>query len=145
MKKKRRYVTFGLLGQLFCFPSLACTVSATALQFGQINPIADISYNGEASVNVTCPVITEFSVSLSPGAGSYTQRTMTSGADLLQYNLFLNFEMTLIWGDGTSGSVTWNGSANSAGTMQTLYGHVPNQPSAYPANYADNILVTVSF
>lgn len=143
--KKQQSLLIGVLGQLLCLPSLACTVSATGLQFGQINPIAGISYNSEASINVMCPSLAEFSVSLSPGAGSYTQRTMTAGADVLNYNIFLNSDMTLLWGDGTSGTVTWNGSANTTGTTQTLYGHVPYQPTVYPAIYADSILVTVSF
>lgn len=143
--KKQLMLLGGMIGQLLCLPSLACTVSATALQFGQVNPIAGVSYNSEASISVTCPSLADFSVSLSPGAGSYTQRTMTVGTDVLKYNIFLNSEMTLVWGDGTSGTVTWNGSTNTAGTTQTLYGHLPYQPSVYPAIYSDSLLVTVSF
>ncbi len=135
----------GVAAQLFCMPAFACTLSASSLQFGSINPIADISYNSNASISITCPTLSNFSVSLSPGAGTYTQRTMMSGVDTLKYNMFLDAARTQVWGDGTSSTVTWNSTTDSSGVTQTVYGHVPHQPQAYPGSYADSITVTVTF
>lgn len=123
----------------------ACSVTATGMNFPPINPISGNAYNGTATITVTCPVTTNFSVSLSPGAGAYGQRVMQAGGNTLRYSLFLDSAMTQLWGDGTAGTGVWNGTAGSAGVSHTVYGHVPYQPSAVPGTYTDAITVTVIY
>lgn len=142
-----RFITPWLLGTalfLWAGQTIACTVSTQSLAFGSINPIAGTSTNSTASITVTCPSSTNIEVWISGGSGTVSQRTMTSGADQLNYNVYRDAALTTIWGDGAEGT-SWTATADSAGTTATVYGHVPNQPAAYPGSYSDSLIVTVSF
>src|SRR5580658_941909 len=66
----------------------------------------------------------------SVGSGTYTTRTMLSGANKLDYNLYTNAAETTVWGNGT-GSTTYDtltiGSGVFLGTSSasgTVYGAV---------------------
>lgn len=135
----------GFILQCAAAGAWACSVSATGLNFTAINPVSGNAYDSTATITITCPQATSFTVSLSPGSGSFGQRTMLSGSHTLQYNLFIDAAMTQIWGDGTAGTSTWGGTADSSGVSKTVYGHVPNQPAAYPGTYVDPITITVSY
>lgn len=143
-RAKPRLMTILLL-QMLALGAEACTVSATQLNFASINPISGNAYNSTATITVSCPTTTSFSVALSSGAGTYGQRVMSAGTGTLRYSLFLDPAMTLIWGDGTVGTSTWNGTTGSAGASHTVYGHVPYQPSVAPGTYTDIITVTISY
>lgn len=132
-------------GLLLCAgPTIACTLSTQPLGFGNINPIAGTSTNSTSSITVTCPSSTSIEVWISSGSGTVSQRTMSSGANQLHYNVYTDAALTTIWGDGAEGT-SWTTTADSAGTTATVYGHVPNQPAAYPGTYSDSLIVTVSF
>lgn len=125
--------------------ALACTVSATGLAFGSIDPLSATDTTGTATVSVTCPAPASYSLSLSAGAGSYVQRTLTSGVLVLNYNLYTDVSATQVWGDGSGSTFVVSGSADSNGAAHTVYGLVPYQSQAVPGTYADTIVVTLSY
>lgn len=145
MKRLTGLATMLLLTEMLPFAAAACTVSATGLNFASINPISGNAYDSTATIIVTCPTATSFSVHLSPGAGAYGQRIMSSGTNTMRYSLFLDSAMTEIWGDGTAGTSFWSGTAGSAGASHTVYGHIPYQPTTVPGTYTDTITVTVTY
>ena len=126
-------------------PVFACTVTATSLQFGTIDPLVAADTASTSTITVNCPAPTSYGIALSPGAGSFAERRITSGSSILSYNLYANASFTAIWGDGTASTSVVNGTADSTGTSHVVYGRVPHQPAAVPGAYADSIVVTVSF
>lgn len=134
-----------LLGCLCAFPGAACTVSGGTLAFGAINPLIAAASNSTATISVSCPSSTPYSIALSAGGGSFGTRTMTSGSHVLDYNLYIDATHSVVWGDGTGGTATVNGSADASGTQHTIYGTIPWQPQAWPGTYADTIVITVSY
>ncbi|HEX7027403.1 MAG TPA: spore coat U domain-containing protein [Gammaproteobacteria bacterium] len=126
-------------------PAVACTVTATNFQFGTIDPLIATDHQSSSTVTVTCPGVTAYTVSLSPGGGTYGQRQMASGGNTLNYNLYISSLYTSIWGDGTGSTSTVSGNADSSGSVLTVYGRLPHQPTAIPGSYADSIVVTVTF
>lgn len=123
----------------------ACSVSATSAAFGTVDPLVNTETLSTAIVSVSCPESTTYMVALGPGNGTIENRLMLSGTHELSYNLYTDASRSIIWGDGTGGSATVSGMADSSGTDHTVYGHVPWQPSAVPGTYNDSIVVTVSY
>jgi spore coat protein U-like protein len=88
-----------------------------------------------------------YTVALSTGNGSYTQREMKSGSHILDYNIYTNSGHTTIWGNGSSGNSTNSGSFTASGgnTSFTAYGEVPAQAGPASGSYTDSITVTVTY
>ncbi|AQH03692.1 hypothetical protein A9R05_32285 (plasmid) [Burkholderia sp. KK1] len=126
-----------------------CDISATPMRFANArllrNPLLATS-----SLTVTCTAGLNYAIELDAGTtpgGSVTQRKLLldSGADTIDYQLYLDSARTQIWADGTNG--TWRLVSTSSGTTRqfTVYGLVPPQPAKTPGRYTDTITVTVSF
>lgn len=142
-----RTIIFFSLWTLASGTAQACSVSATNLQFGTIDPLVATDHDSTSTITVTCSGIlsTAYTVSLSTGSGTYSQRQMSSGANILDYNLYTDSARTDIWGDGTGSTSAVSGSANETGTDHTVYGRSPHQPAALPGSYSDSITVTVTY
>ncbi len=121
----------------------ACIVNATPVAFGDIDPLSDEPTESVGSIAVECPESTAYTLSITPGKGTYNQRLMTFGERTLAYNLYIDQEYLFIFGDGTGDTrvVTGEGVVTEHG----VYGRVPSQPKAYPGTYTDDIVVTVSY
>lgn len=149
MKHERRRnmhrVALALPVLVFAAPAFACTVTATGFQFGVIDPLIATTTTSTSTITVNCPAPTSYMIALSPGSGTFAERLMTSGTNTLSYNLYADAAHTIIWGDGTAGTSTVNGSASTAGSTHTVYGRAPHQPTAVPGVYSDSIVVTLSF
>ena len=125
----------------------SCTVSATAPNFGSYAPLSGASKSASGTVTVPCTTGGSVTIKLSAGNGTFAARTLLgpSGATL-QYNLYTDAAHTMIWGDGTAGTVTVSGSVpnNSSGTA-TIYGFIPASQDVKVGTYSATITVTVSF
>lgn len=122
--------------------------SASGVNFGAYDVFAAApNNNGVASLTIHCqngggPT---FVVTLSAGqSNSYLARTMKSGGNMLNYNLFTSAARSIVWGDGSGGSDTVRVGRN-ADTMLSVFGQIPAGQDAAAGTYADNIVVTVNF
>ncbi|HXZ60881.1 MAG TPA: spore coat U domain-containing protein [Steroidobacteraceae bacterium] len=131
-----------------------CTVGATPVAFGAYYPTAG-ALTANSTVSVNCTKTTPFTVSLNKGTtagGSIAQRLLTDGGgNTLQYNLYKDAAMTVVWGDGTGSSQTNAGAgAGMATAVQfTAYGSLPdvafNQGTQPPGLYQDTVTVSVAY
>lgn len=120
-----------------------CSFSATGVAFGSYDVFSNQSVDSTSNIAVTCDVSSSYSISLSPGGGSYASRVMASGGHTLNYNLYTDATRTVIWGDGTGSTATVNGSGITGN--HTVYGRIPARQNVYVATYSDTITVTLSF
>jgi spore coat protein U-like protein len=126
-----------------------CVVSATDLAFGAYIAAADVT--GSSSVKVRCTKNTGYTVKLGTGLGSFAQRTMLKGTDVLNYNLYTTNGYASVWGDGTATTATLGGTGAGLSAASefthTVYGKLPNagNEDAPVGNYADSIQVTVEY
>lgn len=141
-RRKLLLLAFGLLASP---GAAACTVTSSILAFGAINPLSGEERDSTASITVSCPAPTAYTISLNAGSGTYNQRTMLSGSNALDYNLYTDSQRTLIWGDGSGVTRTVSGSASSTGTTHTIYGSIPAQRQAVPGAYSDSVIITITF
>jgi spore coat protein U-like protein len=123
----------------------ACTVSATALAFG--NYSASAGSNATSNITVTCQASSPYTIDLDAGAhgtlaGASTTRSMASGASALAYNLYTDAAHTHVWATGAGSDVT--GTANLT-TVTSVFGNVPASQTAGPGAYTDTVNVTLSY
>jgi spore coat protein U-like protein len=138
--------------------AVSCQVTATGPAFGVYNPVSASPTLANGVVTATCTLLSGGSTfvtlvsSYSTGSsGTYANRTLVSGANHLNYNLYLDAAYTQIRGDGTGGSQTDSATlrlTRRAPTQQvqgTIYGRIPAGQDVAPGTYLDTIVVTVTY
>lgn len=120
-----------------------CTVSAGSVAFGNYNPFSTQALDSAGTINVSCTLATSYTLSMSTGGGSYAQRELAGGGDVLFYNFYTSATYAVIWGDGSGGTATVGGSGTNEN--HTVYGRIPAQQNVSVGSYADSIIVTVTF
>lgn len=142
-----------------CMAATTCTTSATSVAFGVYNPLSGTPNNTTGSVSVRCQMVGSFSdrvdytVELSTGSsGSYVNRTLRSGTNPLNYNLYVDTTLTQVWGTDAGSTSARTGRIDLrwwSPTMQndlTIYGSIPAaQYNVVPGIYSDTIVVTVTY
>ena len=126
-----------------------CTVSTSAIDFGDVNPLSGSNVDGTGGISVTCTSGTGWTATAGVGSGSgatFASRRMTAGSDLLSYNLYTNAGRTTVWGDGSGSTGTLTGTGNGAVQAVTIYGRVGSgQTTVPPGDYTDDVSVTVTY
>lgn len=123
--------------------SATCSLNVQGVNFGSYDFMSSQNLDSTGHVTVTCDVSSSFSISLSTGAGTYASRTMQNGAHQLSYNLYTDVAHTMVWGDGTGGSVVVSGSGTNVD--EVVYGSAPAGQNPYLGAYSDAITVTLTF
>ena len=132
----------------------ACSISAQPTSFGNYSPLSVTPLDAAGQVTVNCSflisLLTTYTVKLSTGSsGSYSPRRMQSGANSLNYNLYLDALRLLTWGDGSGGTsfVSNTQLIGVAGFNQShpVYGRVPAQQNVATGAYSDTITVTLDY
>lgn len=138
----------------------SCGVTASPVAFGAYTSPGGSQIDSMGTISVTCTpdlillaCSTSYTIALSAGSGSYSQRRMTSGVNILNYNLYTDSSYGTVWGDGTSAPVVPGTITTSIlslvclpGTRNTtVYGRVPGSQNVGTGAYTDTIVVTVTF
>ncbi len=134
----------------------SCGVSVGTMSFGTYDPQSLSPHDGVGTVTVTCTVLllggnVSYEIDIDQGSSSsFDPRTMESGANTMNYNLFADASRTQIWGDGGSGTVTVSdGYSFLIGLAvirnYTIYGRIPASQITPAGSYSDTLTVTVTF
>lgn len=136
----------------FAGADAACTIGATGVAFGAYDPQSGSNDDGVGTIDVDChPSDGAPTVALSAGnSGTFSARTMLSGGDSLNYNLYTTTARNVVWGDGFGGSVTvtLTGGSVSGGVRRytrSVFGRVPGSQNVGAGSYGDTITLTVTF
>lgn len=134
-----------------------CAVTASGVAFGAYAPTTGAPLSSSGTVTINCTgllglvgALISWSIALSPGqSASFSPRTMSYGSSALHYQLFTDASHTTVWGDGTNGTVTLNGSTMvTLGTITqsyVVYGGAPASQVVSPGAYSDTITITATF
>ena len=126
-----------------------CTVSTSALAFGNVNVIGGSNVDGTGGLTITCTSGTAWSAAAGVGAGtgaSFTGRRMTAGANQLGYDLYTSSGYSTVWGDGTASTGLLTGTGTGGIQSVTVYGRVGSGQTGVPAgSYVDTVAVTVTY
>ncbi len=158
---KRLIASLTLVGWLIANPagaqSLAsCGIAVTPIPFGTYDPTSPADVTPTGTVTAGCSLIlgvslfVAYSITMSPGSGSYTARKMTGTATPLYYNLYLNGAMTQVWGDGVSNGTGAQSEFYLLGVggnikNYTIFAKLPARQLVSAGGYADSITVTIAY
>ena len=127
----------------------SCTISATSVNFGSYNVFNGTALDSTATITFNCnATAANITVTLSKGQSStYNPRTMTKGAEVLNYNLYRNAARTTIWGDGSAGTGRYSSAnpPNNTNVNLTVYGRIPAGQDVSAGSYGDTVAATINF
>jgi spore coat protein U-like protein len=130
-----------------------CDVTTTPVTFGSYDVFSSYPLDTTGTISVSCHTpenkTLPIEVTINSGfSGSFNPRQMrrTSGADRMNYYLFVNSSRTQIWGDGSSSTFVYKGNIYKDSPLNLLvYGRVPPRQNLRVGSYSDNLVVTVSW
>jgi spore coat protein U-like protein len=123
----------------------ACTFNVTGVNFGSYDVFSNAALDTTGNIDVNCPSGVGYTMALSAGGGTHTQRVMNSGAHRLNYNLYTAANRAVVWGDATSGTVTVNGTGIGVSVNHAVYGRIPALQNVHAGSYSDIIIVALTF
>jgi spore coat protein U-like protein len=131
----------------------ACTLTAAGIAFGAYDPRSAAGNGNPGMVNLVCPAgVTAPIAALGGGlSGAVDRREMRSSTgETLQYNLYTTAARTVVWGNGTLGTVSQalSGNSVSGGSRsfsRTIFGRRPGRQNVGPGSYSDMVTLTVTF
>ena len=152
MSTKRLLIMLALLiGTLWASDAHAqgCTISATSVNFGNYNVFNGSDVDSTGTVTYRCNGSAHnITVALTQGgSATFNPRKMQKGAEALNYNLFRDASRTTIWGDGTTGTSTYQiaNPPNNSDVNLTVYGRVPAGQDVSAGAFSDTITAVVNF
>jgi spore coat protein U-like protein len=133
--------------------AVSCTISATAVNFGNYDVFNATALASNGTLTVTClgvPVAgTSVRISLNRGLHSpvFPNRNLANGAQLLGYNLYQDAGFTVIWGNGANGTSVYGPFliTNSNPVPLTMFGRVPAGQDVTAGSYTDTITATLTY
>lgn len=132
----------------------SCTASliGAGIAFGSYASPGSANSDGTGTVRITCNGIglfVSYTVTLGSGSGSYANRTLKSGANFLNYNMYIDATRLQVWGNGSAGTQTVSNSyLIGFGPMTnnyTVYGRIPGGQKKPAGTYTDSVIVTVTY
>jgi spore coat protein U-like protein len=123
----------------------------TGVGFGNYNVFNPSATLANGTLDVTCNGVvgpgTSITISLAKGKSPTFNRYMLKAAIHLNYNLYLDPALTMIWGDGTSGTSVFGPTPviNNVPVVTTIYGQIPAAQDVSGGAYIDTITATVNY
>lgn len=127
-----------------------CSVSTTAVGFGNVNVLSGTNADATGGLSVTCTNGTAWTATADAGAGTgatLATRKMASGTNLLNYALYTDSARSVVWGDAADTTTAKiSGTGTGSAQASTIYARVPSGQTSAPAgSYADTVTVTVTY
>jgi len=129
-----------------------CTISTTALAFGNYDPIGTndsggSDHDGTGIVTITCTKGSGLDITLGLGNNAVgSQRKLIGGTsgDLLNYEIYQNVGRTTVWSTGAN-KQTITAAPSKAARAFTAYGRIAKGQDISADSYSDIVVATVNF
>ena len=125
----------------------ACTISSTAVLFGNYDVFATSPRDSTGTVSYQCDRGTNVRITLTRGSSpTYVPRTLLKGIDVLAYNIFLDPARSQVWGDETQGTVAYYAHVSANRTTDvTMHGRIPAAQDSASGPYSDTLTAIINF
>ena len=133
-----------------------CSFSSTpAMSFGAYDDSSASPTDATTSIVVSCarnggptPTNATLQIGTSVGSGLIATRSMRSGANVMNYNLYRDSGRTQVWGqtlgvDTSFTSITVPNNGSASGTL-VIYGRIPALQNVPTGAYSDSVQITIS-
>jgi spore coat protein U-like protein len=131
-------------------PVATCSFpSVNHIVFG-VYDTQDTNHNDSiGSITYQCSgPIEKLSIQFNKGqSDSFNRFMLNDEGHRLHYNLYLDAARQQLWGDGSSGSLTYGSSSleDNRPTIISVYGRIPAQQTVGVGIYTDNLVITLDF
>ena len=130
--------------------SSCAIMGVTGMSFGAYDTQNSRPVDSTGAVSIRCTGVDSMdSVQIHLGRGganSSIARSMRYGNDRLAYNLYVDAQRTLVWGDGTGGTAIYSRRPPDGREVSVpVFGRIPPLQSVVPGPYSDMVVVTVLF
>jgi spore coat protein U domain-containing protein, fimbrial subunit CupE1/2/3/6 len=127
----------------------ACTISTTPVSFGTYNVFNASATTSTGTVTYRCGNADHnITITISTGSsGTFANRTMKKGAEVLTYNLYMDAAFANVWGDGSGTTTTYHlgNPPNGTDVNLTVYGRVAALQDVSAGSYSDTVIATINF
>ncbi len=130
--------------------SAICWVWTSSVNFGNYDVFSPAPTDSAGTISVFCTSVTFLTGTIgpSPNSGGFDPRQMqlTTGPDLMDYNVYRNPARTQIWGDGSGSTYTVSGTV-AAWTVVSVsaYGRIPAGQDISAGMYNETLTVTITW
>lgn len=131
-----------------------CTVSTTGITFPAYTSPGGALADSTGDVAVTCTATLlagtgSYTIAISAGSGTFATRTLKSGANALNYNIYTDSARSIVWGDGSGTTQTESDSylilLTPTTRHYTPYGRIPAAQNKPAGTYTDTVTVTITY
>lgn len=130
-----------------------CMIETRPVAFGNYDPAGYQSLAALGRVIYTCfssqPLfpIRNIRIEISRGGAATYQRRMSSGLELLYYNLYLDSSHSTVWGDGSGGSQYYVDPQppNYTPVSVPIHALIPGRQDVTAGQYGDTLQVKILF
>jgi spore coat protein U-like protein len=129
-----------------------CSVSTTPVSFGSYDVFTAGPLDATGTITVDCneapPPTVIVSIGQSTNSGGFDPRAMklTTGNELILYNLYIDSNRSNIWGDGTGNTMTIQPRVfKNRPLTSTVYGRIPPLQDVKAGNYSETVTVTITW
>ena len=142
-------VTGNFQAQITITNTCALTTAPTNLNFGSQGVLVG-NVDVSSTVKLTCTTGAPYNIGLDAGANEstlndVTTRRMTDGSShYVNYSMYTTAGRTAVWGDTVSTN-TVGGTGSGSEQSFTVFGRVPAQTTPQTGDYADTVVVTVTY
>ena len=134
-------LAFALIGQ----QGRACSFNVIEVNFGSYDVFSNVAADSAGNIEVNCADGVGYTIAISAGSGSYSQRSMRSDTHTLSYNLYTAANRAVVWGEATNGSATVSGIGTGQSVNHVVYGSIPPNQNVTPGSYSDTITVVITY
>jgi spore coat protein U-like protein len=128
-----------------------CTVSTTAVDFGDYDGSIDVFANGDVTVN--CPIDVSYNIALDAGQNAAVGRAVSDGVNGIGYELHQDSNLAFPWGDSDFASTYTSGpslfdTGDGSDQPHPVYGAMLAFPPGFTTPtgaYTDVVTVTVHY
>ena len=120
-------------------------INITGVNFGSYDVFNNAASDSTGNIDVNCPNGVVYTIGLSAGNGTYKQRVMTSGANALNYNLYIAANRAVVWGVANSDGATVSDSGTDMSVNHVVYGRIPPRQNVRAGSYSDTVNLIINF
>lgn len=129
-----------------------CSVESSRILFPVYDVYSTVPLDAVGELRYKCSpdqkdVTPTIRIVFGPSADGGFGRAMTHGAELLKYNVYLDPLRTVVWGDGSAGTMAYVAACCAVGKFAVLnmYGRIPAGQDVTAGNYIDTLLMHLEF
>lgn len=121
-----------------------CALTGGTLAFGTYVSGQGTDLDATGAINYANCAAGTLTFALDGGSsGNVTSRTMKSGSNSLNYQIFRNSTRTATWGTGSDAQTVTL--LTTTGGSVTVYGRIPKSQTVAPGSYTDTVTITLTF